>query len=303
MIKSDIFSKNFLITAIFIFINVEMSQLWSQTPLPPKVQNETYKDIIQKAQSLILQKDRAQAILILESSLQKETTKKSKEFIVDELKSSLFNMSRLFLSDKAHGLFELALSLLPNEPVQAQQRLEEALKIENDNLQIINQMMRTHLMKKECDNARAVFNRNKLDKRILFDNEIELINAQIEYCSDRFEGVLKKIEKKDLKKADKIKMYWLELEALRSVKERNFARAKDSIGEIKKMDSNYIELSYLEWLLEFKSENSKGSMTHSQKYLVSCRNLSSIKLRNHLLNPWLCQRVSEVEGFQNSVAN
>lgn len=303
MKKIDISLKNLLILVFFIFTNVEISQLWAQALSPSKVKNETYKDIIQKAQSLILQKDRAQAVLILESSLQKETAKKSKDNIVDELKGSLFNMSRMFISDKAHGLFELGLSLLPNEPAQAQQRLDEALKIENDNLQIINQIMRIYLMKKECDNARTLFNKNKLDKRIVFDSEVELINAQIEYCSDRFEGVLKKIEKKDLKKTDKIKIYWLELEILRSINERNFARAKDYINEIKKLDSTYVELSYLEWLLEFKSDNLKGTMAHSQKYLVSCRNLSSIKLRNHLLNPWLCQRVNEVEGFQNGVAN
>lgn len=269
-----------------------------------KEHNETYKDIIQKAQSLILQKDRAQALIILETSLQREQQKKSKEFVLDELKNALFAMSRLFISDKAHGLYELGLSLLPLESTQAIQRIEDGLKIENDNLQMINQLIRINLFKKDCDNAKSLFAKHKLEKKVFYDYEVELLNAQIDFCAEKTDLIAKKNEKKDsLKKTDKARIYWLELEILRSIKERNFSRAKDFIAEIKKTDNHYTEISYLEWLLDLRSENTKNLSANAQKYLVSCRNISSIKMRGYLLNPWLCQRTVEVETNQSINAN
>lgn len=299
-----IFLKDtFQIALLLLSIQVVLSAQSARPRSEVKSKNETYKDIIQKAQSLILQKDRAQAQLILESALNRETKKKVKDNASEELRLALFNMSRMFLSDKAHGLYELSLSLVTNDIPQAIQRIDEGLKIEPDNMQLINQSIRLQLVKNECQSAKSIFQKNKFDNKIHIDSEVDLLLAQIEFCSDKYDFLKLKLTSKDHKKSEKIKLLWSELEVIRAIRERNFAQAKDTLSEMKKIDSDYIELNYLEWLLELKSENLKNLASYSQKYIISCRNLNSTKVRPYILNPWFCQRVAEVENVQNNPSN
>ncbi|HWU44304.1 MAG TPA: hypothetical protein VN132_12725, partial [Bdellovibrio sp.] len=91
----------------------------------PNAKAETYKDIIEKAYNLSLQKDRQQALNILLSALQKETRPQN----IAELRKVLSDVSHVFFSDKAQQLYETGISFRKTDLNQAQTKLTEALRI------------------------------------------------------------------------------------------------------------------------------------------------------------------------------
>jgi tetratricopeptide (TPR) repeat protein len=252
-----------------------------------KKSGETYKDIISKAHNLVLQKDRQQAQNILLAALKNEkaNTKAHKE-----LKNTLSEISNVFLSDKSQQMYELSLSLKRTDLNQAQQRLGEALRMEPDNVTLLLESARQSLMKNECSNAEEMA--NKAQKLIPGDDELMLVQAQIRLCENDLVGYQKI---KDAATTTNFPLEWTALDVDRSVREKNFLKAKEALTQFKKISKQHPESNYWSWKLD--NEQKVPNADAAQKYVMSCRNLSVQVARQYRLDPWLCGHVAEAENY------
>lgn len=236
-----------------------------------------------------MQKDRTQAVMILESALHKENHKPS---IILELKKTVQKIIRLFISDKAQSVYELSLSYLPKDMAMAIQKMNEASSLEPDNLLIQAQTIRFMLNKKDCGGALNYAIRNNLKRWLEIDPEVELIFAQIDVCDNKYAAVKAFFSQKDYKKNPFLKQ-WTLLEVLRTIEERNFSRAKELLTDLFKNFPDDIEAHYFDWKLNLISESK--SKSSGSKYLLSCKSLNSQKVRENIYDPWLCTRTNEIE--------
>lgn len=246
---------------------------------------ETSKDIIEKAYNLSLQKDRSQAINILVKAIKQENIHSEN---ILELKKALQQVSYLFYSDRAQQAYELALSLRRTDPSQALQKMNEALRIETDNLTLFVELQRLILIKGDCS---AVLD-SVIKKRLQdpFDQNLALLHAQAYACLGKWDELKKIRDGIDIKKSNETK-FWLSLDIEFALHEKNLAKAKELITNLQKFDSQYPELQYWQWRV------ASGSEKHvtGHKYINECKNISANLYRQYMTDANLCRKVSEVE--------
>lgn len=249
--------------------------------------SETYKDIIEKAYNLSLQKDRQQALNILANAIQKE----SRTPAVQELKKTVQDIAHIFFSDKAQSLYETAVSLRRTDLQQAQTKMNEALRIEPDNFEILNEAARLLIAKNDC-NAAADLVQKQL-RIISFDEELNLTLAQALACQSKWSDYLIIFESYGPKKSSLAKFWWpLELERYLSAK--NITKAQESLASLKKADAKYPEAFYWQWRIDqgLQKKNKEDAL----KYVMSCKNISANQYRQYMMDPALCRRTTEVDG-------
>ncbi len=252
----------------------------------PTSKSETHQDIIEKAQNLILQKDRQQALFILNKAMQRET----KAAAVLELKQVTVELSHKFLSDKAQQLYESSVANRQNDLNSAQQNITEALRIEPDNLSIVAELSRVLVAKGECQNAE-----DRAKKGLIFseqDEELKLVYAQALSCQKRWVEA-QKISEKYLRKKTEFFLYWSALEIQRSISLKNVFRAQEQLAALSKIDDKYPERDFFSWRISV--EQRRKRIVDAQKYLMKCKNISANQFREYMLDPSLCRQITEVE--------
>lgn len=251
---------------------------------------ETSKDIIEKAYNLSLQKDRSQAINILVNAIKQENARKGD---TTELKKALQQVSYLFYSDRAQQAYELALSLRRTDPGQALQKMNEAVRIESDNLTLFNEMQRMILIKGDCSGGLENISKERLQDP--FDENLILLQAQAQGCLNQWEEYKKTRDLFDAKKSTLAK-FWQALEIELAFYEKSPARAKDMIAALQKLDEKYPELHYWQWRVASGSDRPPLA----QKYIKECKNMSATLYRQYMTDVNLCRRVAEVEAAAKS---
>lgn len=250
---------------------------------------ETYQDIIDKAFTLSLQRDRAHAIQVLTQSLKKES---SKGPVPQDLLSALEEVSSSFYNEKTQQYFEQALSFRRTEPARSLQRLAEALKLEPDNFQLLAEQARLQIMTGDCGSASATAEKLHADFQAL--ELSRLILAQASLCAGKLDRVRKAKEGIEFKKSS-FQAYWNMVEAELGHRTGQISSAKEALGEAQKYDAAFPETQF--WLWKLDGENAKQSERSAQKYLSLCKSLSPRAARKYLNEPLLCRRTAEVETF------
>lgn len=260
--------------------------LFAQTKAP---KSETYKDIIEKAYNLSLQKDRQQALIIISNAIQKE----SRPQAVAELKKTASELGHLFLSDKAQQLFESGVALRKADLNQAQDKISEALRIESDNLSIVGEMARIYIAKGDCRSAQELANKNI--KVIGFDEDLKLALAQSYACQQRWSDYQRLAEPALIKRSPFLK-FWLALEVEKHLSGKNYVKAQESLNILRKSDDKYPTTAYLAWKLALLQRKRNAEEAH--KYLMTCKNISANQYRQYMIDPMLCRHLIEVEKEQ-----
>lgn len=250
---------------------------------------ETYQDIIDKAFTLSLQRDRAHAIQVLTQSLKKESSKGPPP---QELLVALEEVASSFYSDKTQQYFEQALSFRRSEPARSLQKLGEALKFEPDNLQILTEQVRLQIMTGDCGSAATNAEKLFSDFQPLEISRLAL--AQASLCAGKLDRVRKAKESIDSKKSS-FQVYWNMVEAELAHRAGQNAAAKEFLSEALKYDPGFPETQF--WFWKFEGEMVKVSERAAQKYLSLCKSLSPRAARKYLNEPLLCRRTAEVETF------
>ena len=250
---------------------------------------ETYKDIIEKAYNLSLQKDRTQSVAILLSALKRESKKSSAQ---KELSMALDQVAKVFYGDKSQQLFELALSLKTTDPALAVSKFQEAARLEPDNVSIELALARMSLSTGGCDSA---LNRLQKQKDIaVYVEEVRLAIAQSQVCLGKFEDYLLLRGDADIKKSP-LALSWQMVETEYLFKTGSFVKARDLVSSLQKANSNFPEIHY--WLWKSAVEMKIKADGSGPKYLTACKGLNSRLTRQFLQEPQLCRRITEVETF------
>ncbi|UYL10512.1 hypothetical protein B9G69_007980 [Bdellovibrio sp. SKB1291214] len=248
---------------------------------------ETYKDIIEKAYNLSLQKDRQQALNILSAAIARESRPNAQV----ELKKAAVDVAHVFFSDKAQQLYETTLSLKKTDINQAVSKLSEAQRIEPDNQTIGTEMARLQIAKGDCSNAQE--NLVKSLKLIPFDDEVKLANAQAQSCAGQWVEFAKNPEAVDAKKSPYQK-YWMVLTIEHQLKLKNLTKASEISQNLTKLDAKYPEAHYWSW--KISQALKKSNVEQAQKYVMTCKNISASQYRQYMIDPMLCRHTAEVEG-------
>ncbi|MEK2643701.1 tetratricopeptide repeat protein [Bdellovibrio sp. BCCA] len=249
--------------------------------------SETYKDIIEKAYNLSLQRDRQQALNILSSAIQKETRPQA----IAELKKTVSEVSTIFFSDKAQQLFETGVSLRKTDVNQAFDKVSEASRIEPDNFSIVNELARLMIAKGDCKNAQETV--QKQLTLVSFDEDLKLSMAQALACQGKWMEYQKVADTVAMKKSPQQK-FWLALEMDKFLSAKNLTKAQEALGTLKKADEKYPESFY--WIWKFDQAQKKSNLDIAQKYVMTCKNISANQYRQYMIDPMLCRRLIEVES-------
>ncbi len=256
---------------------------------------ETYKDIIEKAYNLSLQKDRAQATTVLLNALKKES---KKTLAQKELTMALDQVSKIFYSDKAQQLYELGLSLRSTEPGAALNKLQEASRLEPDNLSIEIALGRQALSSGDCGSTAARL--RKLRDFMAAVEELRLMVGQVAICQSNFQDYLSVRPGSELKNSP-LALFWQTSEAEYLFKTGSFAKSQEIADLIQKTEPAFPEAVYWKWKVE--AETKQKAEKTAQKYLNLCKTLNSRLFRHYLPEPQLCRRTTEVETFLKKTNN
>jgi hypothetical protein len=248
---------------------------------------ETYKDIIEKAYNLSLQKDRQQALLILNSAIKKETRPQA----IAELKKTASELSQMFLSDKAQQLFEMGISLRKADPNQSLAKLNEAARAENDNSAIINEQARLMIAKGDCSGAKELVAKQQI--LVPWDEELKLTQSQILLCQGQSLELAQVLATVDTKKST-LHLFWTALDIDKNVKDGNFVKAQESLTALQKADGRFPEVFYWTWRID--NAQKRKNVAAAQKYVMSCKNISASQYRQYMIDPMLCRHLGEVES-------
>lgn len=276
------FKRATLVVALFFSINA------SGVDSPKQAVKETYRDIIDKAYNLSLQKDRSQAISLILGALKRETKKSGPQ---KELIQALDQVSKVFMGDKAQQQYELALSLKFSEPNLALTKLIEASRLEPENASIEAAIAQQQMMLGDCDGASARIGKNK-DLSVYLE-DWKLLTAQSALCENKFENYISSKTGADLK--GPLAVYWSTLEVEYLYRSGQLAKGKEFLGNLSKLDPQFPETFYWNW--KIMTALKQKSDRDAQKYLNTCKTLNSRQQRAYSAEPFLCRRTTEVETF------
>lgn len=274
-----------IVAALFIFFK-EIG--WAQ-------KTETYKDIIEKAYNISLQRDRIQATSLLISALKRETKKEGRK----ELQTALEKVSTVFYSDKAQQIFETGNSLFWTDPSQAQAKLIDANQLESGNLVVEMTLIRSLLAVNKCSVASRNLEKNQ--EIIDFFEDLQLLQAQIMICNSKFEEYKIEKQKQNQKRQDEIGLWWSLLDVEYFFRSSLFSSAMDALRDLEKKWASYPEIYF--WKHKIEVENKVNSEETAQKYTSLCKAISPRQQRSFSRDPWLCRRITEVENYLKKINN
>ncbi len=292
-IDRDQFKRATIKVALFFSLIVNpIGSAFAQVPAKPTTQKrETYLDIIEKAQNLSLQKDRNQAVNLLINSYKKENKKAQ-----PEIYEALELIARFFYTDKSQQLYELALPSKTQDLKYNLSKLNEALKLEPDNLLLLEAVVTSDLSNSDC--SPALTKAKKLYEGNPVSESIQLLLAQSYLCSGMFKdyGALINTDKKS-----NYAIFWQALEVEFQYKTGQLLKAKELATQITKQHENYPEAYYWLWKvnLELKIKDEKNYL----KYLSLCKTVSSKQIRSYVYEPNFCHHMSEVEATAKKMEN
>lgn len=261
-----------LVLAVFVSIGA-----WGKK----EDKNNGYKSEIKRAESMLLQKNRTQAITTLLNLLESEKQNKQAQL---EIKKILKEINGLFLNEKAQQNFELALNLKKSDPAQALAKLTEAQGWEPDNFKIVAEIAKMKISRRDCKNSISPL--EKAQEQNPYDETIAISLTQTYICSSVFEKASQVLSKYIDPKRVTNKWEWLQLEFIIKLKAKQLDQAREIIKELNQLDKNNPQLELYE-ILYAKTENPK--LENWNKNSLGCKNQITGTLRKYQQDPYFCE--------------
>jgi hypothetical protein len=240
--------------------------------------NGASTEIISRAQKLLLEKKRTEAIALLTSVPPTKT----------ENIEALKEVAERFLTDKGQRSYELGLSQLPRNLAIAEKHFQAAQEMENGNLLVELGLIRNHIFQDQCQLARQRITGIKA-LQIISPTLVEL-ELQIQWClediqsipSPRLSGALQKIHQAWLK--------WRNKEF-----DLAYKLAKDAIALEPKNPA------VLFWLWKVQKDLNTSALATAEAFVDRCRSGDAEIRRRASSMIEFCLRSSEVESYLNSL--
>jgi hypothetical protein len=242
---------------------------------------ETYHDLITKAQNLTLQRDRLQTSQVLTRGIRRETRGTA---AYKELVRTLEELTSVFYTEKAQGLYASAGSLMDAKPREAIDVLQEALRLEDSNLTLLEAVARLHLRLGECDKADvAVVSAENVDA---FSPAVKLLRLQTLSCQKNFD-LLGATMAADLADLEPLEKYLHGLQIDEQLRKKDFKKAKTLLTAWETQTPSYPEVYYWKWRISEASENVDRAAV--VRYTQLCQGMTPRKRKSFEDDVELCR--------------
>lgn len=242
---------------------------------------ETYRDLIQKARNLTLQRDRLQTSQVLIRGIARET-KGSPAY--RELVKELTQLSGVFYTEKAQSLHSMGESTVSTTPSEALEPFRQALREEDGNVTVLISLSRTHLVLGECDKAEAYI--KTAQSLNPYSPEVILIQLQTLDCQKNFSGIEKILREKD-KDIESIKPYLHSIHIKEAIRKNNLKKAKSLITAWELEATDYPEVYFWKW--ELSRLSGSGDRAAAVKYSNLCQNMTLRRRKSFIFDVHLCK--------------
>jgi hypothetical protein len=271
-------------------------------PSPSASRLETHVDLIQKAQNLTLQRDRLQASQLLTRALQKE----SRGSVAHrELAKALDELTSVFYSERAQGLFAAGESAAETRPRDALAHYQEALRVEDGNVTVLKALARTHLVMSDCDRADAATRSAEAINE--FSAEVKLLRLQVLACQRNFDSLRLRLADftADLEPVEAftrgIQMRSLHQDKLAENDEKELKKAKSLLAAWESASPDYPELHFWKW--EHSRLVGTPDRASALRYSRLCQNLTPRKRKSYSADVELCKGKDAVDKFLKESAS
>lgn len=243
---------------------------------------------IQQARALALKKNRVEACRVLKSFL--ETQSASNKAARTRVMNSLSQISKLFFTDKGQKIFESGQASMWESPDLALSQFREALALEDNNVQILNNLARVQLMKQDCEGAlQSVQLSRKVDP---YAGEAAVLELRAFACKGDFESLRDKA--KSLPALDASEDVFLQyLLALDSFQQRFWQKTSEGMFKLTESNPQFPESYFL--LAKSNAELGKNVEPYFQKYISLCKSITARERKRYSLEPRLCANLKEAE--------
>ncbi len=260
------------------------------TPSKPSTTQESYKNLIQKAQNLTLQHDRLQSSQVLIRAIQREQKGSPAH---KELMKTLEELTTVFYTEKAQSAFVAGESLIESKPREAIDSYVEALRLEDGNVSILKALARAHLFVSECDKADGYV--RSAEGMNPFSPEVILLRVQTLGCSKNSDGLEAKMAaaQSDLEPLMKFAR-GIEIKDL--ARRKDYKRAKALLASWETLAPGYPEVLF--WKFEL-SRLSGGAVERQAavQYSQACQNMTARARKSFNLDVELCKGKVAVDAY------
>lgn len=260
------------------------------TPAKASTTQESYKDLIQKAQNLTLQHDRLQASQVLIRSIQRE---QKGSVAHKELMKTLEELTTVFYTERAQSTYVLGESLIETKPREAIDAYAEALRLEDGNVAALKALARAHLFLSECDKADGYV--RSAEGLNPFSPEVILLRVQVLGCSKNSDGLEAKMAaaQTDL---EPLMKYARGVEIKDLARRKEYKRAKALLASWETLAPGYPEVLF--WKFELSRLSSAPiERSAAVQYSQACQNMTARTRKSFNLDVELCKGKVAVDAF------
>jgi tetratricopeptide (TPR) repeat protein len=253
---------------------------------------ETYQDLIQKAQNLTLQQDRLQTSQVLIRGIQRENRGST---AYRELVRVLDELTAVFYTEKTQNLFANAESVA-DKPREAIEAYQEALKTDDRNVSILKALARLHLRLDECEKADG---RVKQAEEVNpYSAEVRLLRLQTLDCQKNFDMLSTRLGAHDAD-LEPVEKYTRGMQMLDLLRHKELKKAKALLVTWETQSPDYPEVFFWKWQLSKEGTIDKTTIDRSAaaKYSQLCQNLTARKRKSFSLDVDLCKGKEAADVF------
>lgn len=241
---------------------------------------------IEQAQAQALRKNRIAAAKILTQAAQEPgTSNKSKA----RLQEALNTLSKVFFTDKGQKLFEAAQSAMYENPDLALGQYREALKLEDDNVQILSNMARVQLAKQDCPGALTTLERARALNNGLAEPAVLELRTLI--CQKNFEVFREKLKTLPTLEGEQGAMVSY-FTAQDLMQQKLWRKAYEALLKVSEEQALFPETYF--YLIKVTTELNRESDAWAEKYSGLCKGLNGRTRRRFAYEPRLCANAKEV---------
>jgi hypothetical protein len=285
---------NFREEKVLISLDVKTASMWflfiilplSAQALPSKNKAASSQKIISEVEKFLLEKKRDSAVNRILQDFPALSADEKKQVYPMYLKAS-----RLFYLDRIQQNFESLLQLKKTDLPGAQVRIQELISKEPHHVGLIAEDVRMDIQNNTC--KAGLLKTEQFRKRIIFDEEINLMHAFSLFCVEKLTDSTLNRLKKETYDIEKLEI-WKTLEGLIQIKALENTSKPLLKNPEAKAQSSYPEHDYFLWKLSLATRRPRISTANT--YLESCRSISGKQLQDWGWDPFLCRRTAEVES-------
>lgn len=240
---------------------------------------------IEQAHALALLKNRQEASAVLIKAIG-SATPKSRVKLIDVLNT----ITKVFFTDKGQRMFEAGQAGMFDSPDLALGQFREALKLEDENILILDNIARVQLQKQDCAGALSTLKTARALNPFLPDPAVLELRALV--CLKDYETFREKL--KSLPAVEKGQEPYVQyLTAQDLLQQQMWRRATEVLSKVSEDQPRFPETYYFLYKASVGLEN--NGEAYAQKYVSLCKSLSPRERKQFSNEPRLCLNLKETE--------